>query len=186
VSSPEYTLYRGALLCSQWEASFTWAAANRHSGSSGELGQAACPAFTRYRNEGGVVHVGRCIRAIMTSWRHPAPSTIPHCLDDSLKDPVSQWSFVVREIMSAKPTALRSTQRALRSCIPCSTRKVKCDKAEPCATCVRRGESGLSIRETVLFRGEPKAYAWFWPIDYNRLVIQNADVLFGQLARGLR
>ncbi|KAG9252434.1 uncharacterized protein F5Z01DRAFT_228025 [Emericellopsis atlantica] len=65
---------------------------------------------------------------------------------------------VVLEDMAANSAPFRSTQRAPRSCIPCSTRKVKCDKSEPCLTCVRRGESASCIRETVLIRGEPKKW----------------------------
>jgi hypothetical protein len=52
--------------------------------------------------------------------------------------------------------SLRSTQRPPRSCVPCSTRKVKCDKTEPCANCIRRREESLCVRETVLVRGEAK------------------------------
>lgn len=61
--------------------------------------------------------------------------------------------------MAESCMSLRSTQRVPRSCIPCSSRKVRCDKAEPCGTCVRRGEQHLCFRETVLIRGEPKTYA---------------------------
>ncbi|KAL2206099.1 hypothetical protein CC79DRAFT_845803 [Sarocladium strictum] len=49
--------------------------------------------------------------------------------------------------------SIRATQRAPKSCLPCSTRKVKCDKAFPCSTCVRRGEPEACIRETVMVRG---------------------------------
>ena len=53
---------------------------------------------------------------------------------------------------------MRTTQRAPRSCIPCSSRKIKCDKSIPCSTCVRRGRQGSCVRETVLIRGEVTAY----------------------------
>ncbi|KAH7368685.1 hypothetical protein B0T11DRAFT_277483 [Plectosphaerella cucumerina] len=49
---------------------------------------------------------------------------------------------------------LRRTQRAPRSCLQCSARKVKCDKAVPCATCIRRGNAEACVRETVVVRGE--------------------------------
>ncbi|KAH7069735.1 hypothetical protein BKA63DRAFT_421097 [Paraphoma chrysanthemicola] len=54
--------------------------------------------------------------------------------------------------------SIRTTQRAPRSCIPCSSRKVKCDKSMPCATCIRRGKPESCIREMVIVRGEVTAY----------------------------
>ena len=60
--------------------------------------------------------------------------------------------------MSRYSASIRTTQRAPRSCIPCTSRKIKCDKSIPCSTCVRRGRQGNCIRETVLIRGEVTAY----------------------------
>lgn len=54
--------------------------------------------------------------------------------------------------------SIRTTQRAPRSCIPCTSRKIKCDKSIPCGTCVRRGRQRNCVRETVLIRGEVTAY----------------------------
>ncbi|KAH6632909.1 hypothetical protein C7974DRAFT_162124 [Boeremia exigua] len=53
---------------------------------------------------------------------------------------------------------MRKTQRAPRSCIPCTSRKIKCDKLIPCRTCIRRGRQEDCVRETVLVRGEIIAY----------------------------
>src|SRR5690349_13533281 len=53
---------------------------------------------------------------------------------------------------------IRSTQRAPRSCVPCSSRKVKCDKSVPCANCIRRGEADTCAREMVLVRGQLTRY----------------------------
>ncbi|KAI7780516.1 hypothetical protein LA080_015917 [Diaporthe eres] len=50
-------------------------------------------------------------------------------------------------------SSLRTTQRAPRSCRSCALRKIKCDKAVPCSTCIRRGEADICIRETVIVRG---------------------------------
>ena len=50
-------------------------------------------------------------------------------------------------------SSLRTTQRPPRSCQPCASRRVKCDKTIPCANCVRRGETEACRRETVLVRG---------------------------------
>ncbi|KAL4876920.1 hypothetical protein BJY04DRAFT_222596 [Aspergillus karnatakaensis] len=50
--------------------------------------------------------------------------------------------------------SLRATQRAPRSCRACSSRKVKCDKAVPCSTCIKRGEADSCTREVVIVRGE--------------------------------
>lgn len=55
-------------------------------------------------------------------------------------------------------TSLRATQRAPRSCINCSARKVKCDRSVPCANCIRRGQSDTCVRETVLIRGQETTY----------------------------
>ncbi|KAL2065316.1 hypothetical protein VTL71DRAFT_2985 [Oculimacula yallundae] len=52
--------------------------------------------------------------------------------------------------------AFRATQRAPRSCSSCASRKVKCDKAIPCASCIRRGEAEACARETVIVRGKVK------------------------------
>ncbi|KAK1995201.1 hypothetical protein LX36DRAFT_172637 [Colletotrichum falcatum] len=49
---------------------------------------------------------------------------------------------------------LRTTQRAPRSCLPCASRKVKCDKASPCLRCIRRGDADKRVRETVIIRGQ--------------------------------
>lgn len=54
--------------------------------------------------------------------------------------------------------SFRTTQRAPRSCISCSSRKVKCDKSVPCGTCIRRGQSDACIREMVIVRGEVTTY----------------------------
>ncbi|KAJ8114045.1 hypothetical protein OPT61_g3983 [Boeremia exigua] len=54
--------------------------------------------------------------------------------------------------------AIRTTQRAPRSCISCSSRKVKCDKSIPCGSCVRRGQSDMCMRELVMVRGEITTY----------------------------
>ncbi|KAH9905254.1 hypothetical protein F4778DRAFT_769930 [Xylariomycetidae sp. FL2044] len=51
-------------------------------------------------------------------------------------------------------SSLRTTQRAPRSCKSCAQRKVKCDKAVPCSTCIRRGEGETCARETVIVRGQ--------------------------------
>ncbi|GAM37157.1 hypothetical protein TCE0_022f06834 [Talaromyces pinophilus] len=51
-------------------------------------------------------------------------------------------------------TPLRTTQRAPRSCRSCASRKVKCDKAVPCSTCIKRGEADACVREVVIVRGE--------------------------------
>ncbi|VUC24288.1 unnamed protein product [Clonostachys rosea] len=49
--------------------------------------------------------------------------------------------------------ALRTTQRAPRSCFACSSRKVKCDKNVPCSTCIKRGQADACAREMVIVRG---------------------------------
>ena len=61
--------------------------------------------------------------------------------------------------MSRSPLApIRTTQRAPRSCIPCSSRKVRCDKSVPCGTCIRRGHPEACNRELVIVRGEATTY----------------------------
>ncbi|KAH6889333.1 hypothetical protein B0T10DRAFT_487782 [Thelonectria olida] len=55
--------------------------------------------------------------------------------------------------MPGNTSPIRSTQRAPRSCRPCASRKVKCDKLIPCSTCVRRGEADSCAREMVMVRG---------------------------------
>ncbi|KAL5337423.1 hypothetical protein BJX70DRAFT_246253 [Aspergillus crustosus] len=50
--------------------------------------------------------------------------------------------------------SFRATQRAPRSCRSCASRKVKCDKAVPCSTCIKRGEADSCAREVVIVRGE--------------------------------
>lgn len=59
-------------------------------------------------------------------------------------------------------TPLRTTQRAPRSCRSCSSRKVKCDKAVPCSTCIKRGEADACVREVVIVRGEVITYVTGW------------------------
>ena len=54
--------------------------------------------------------------------------------------------------------SIRRTQRAPRSCLSCSSRKVKCDKTVPCGTCIRRGRPEVCIREMVIVRGEVTTY----------------------------
>ena len=49
--------------------------------------------------------------------------------------------------------ALRTTQRAPKSCRNCAARKVRCDKQVPCSRCIKRGEAASCARETVLVRG---------------------------------
>lgn len=49
---------------------------------------------------------------------------------------------------------LRTTQRAPKSCVPCATRKLKCDKQLPCARCVKQGDQAKCVRETVMVRGQ--------------------------------
>lgn len=51
-------------------------------------------------------------------------------------------------------SSLRKTQRAPKSCFSCAKRKVRCDKAVPCSTCIRRGAADTCTRETVLVRGQ--------------------------------
>lgn len=55
---------------------------------------------------------------------------------------------------SSAVVALRSTQRAPRSCLSCSSRKVKCDKSVPCSRCIKRGQAESCVREMVLVRGQ--------------------------------
>jgi hypothetical protein len=57
---------------------------------------------------------------------------------------------------------LRTTQRAPRSCRSCASRKVKCDKAVPCSTCIKRGEADACVREVVIVRGEVITYVADW------------------------
>jgi hypothetical protein len=38
---------------------------------------------------------------------------------------------------SATPTSLRMSSRPIYSCVRCSDRKVKCDRQNPCAACVK-------------------------------------------------
>ncbi len=54
--------------------------------------------------------------------------------------------------------SLRATQRAPRSCLPCSSRKVRCDKSVPCSACIRRGEAAACTREIVIVRGAVTMY----------------------------
>jgi hypothetical protein len=56
---------------------------------------------------------------------------------------------------------IRTTQRPPRSCIPCSPRKVRCDKSVPCGTCIRRGHPEACNRELVIIRGEVTSYRDF-------------------------
>lgn len=49
---------------------------------------------------------------------------------------------------------LRTTQRAPKSCVPCATRKLRCDKHLPCARCVKQGDQAKCVRETVMVRGQ--------------------------------
>ncbi|KAK4946419.1 hypothetical protein LTR10_014618 [Elasticomyces elasticus] len=49
--------------------------------------------------------------------------------------------------------ALRSTQRAPRSCTRCSRRKIRCDQRIPCSQCIKKGTPETCSRETVLVRG---------------------------------
>ncbi|KAI7767342.1 hypothetical protein LZL87_013091 [Fusarium oxysporum] len=58
------------------------------------------------------------------------------------------------EHRSSDAVALRSTQRAPRSCLSCSSRKVKCDKSVPCSRCIKRGQAESCVREMVLIRGQ--------------------------------
>ncbi|KAL2833346.1 hypothetical protein BDW59DRAFT_156847 [Aspergillus cavernicola] len=53
---------------------------------------------------------------------------------------------------------LRTTQRAPRSCRSCASRKVKCDKAVPCSTCIKRGEADACTREIVIIRGQVTSF----------------------------
>ncbi|KAF2111250.1 hypothetical protein BDV96DRAFT_189630 [Lophiotrema nucula] len=50
--------------------------------------------------------------------------------------------------------ALRTTQRAPKSCRNCAARKVRCDKSIPCSRCIKRGEADSCGRETVIVRGQ--------------------------------
>ncbi|KAL3481569.1 hypothetical protein BJX99DRAFT_218517 [Aspergillus californicus] len=60
--------------------------------------------------------------------------------------------------LSANNTFMRTTQRAPRSCRSCASRKVKCDKAVPCSTCIKRGEAEACTREMVIIRGQAKMW----------------------------
>ncbi|KAF2024456.1 hypothetical protein EK21DRAFT_94086 [Setomelanomma holmii] len=53
---------------------------------------------------------------------------------------------------------IQRTQRAPRSCMSCSSRKVRCDKTVPQGTCIRRGRPEVCIREMVIVRGEVTTY----------------------------
>lgn len=44
----------------------------------------------------------------------------------------------------------RVTQRAPKSCLPCSRRKMRCSKAVPCSNCVRRNIPDQCTREQVI------------------------------------
>ncbi|GME61721.1 hypothetical protein P154DRAFT_450946 [Neofusicoccum parvum] len=52
------------------------------------------------------------------------------------------------------PPAVRSSQRAPRSCTYCSRRKIKCDKQLPCATCRARGMAETCRSESVWVKGQ--------------------------------
>ncbi|KAJ3533439.1 hypothetical protein NM208_g7984 [Fusarium decemcellulare] len=56
--------------------------------------------------------------------------------------------------MASDGVSLRATQRAPRSCLSCSSRKVKCDKSVPCSRCIKRGQAEACMREMVIVRGE--------------------------------
>ncbi|KAF4462776.1 hypothetical protein FALBO_10426 [Fusarium albosuccineum] len=56
--------------------------------------------------------------------------------------------------MASDGVPLRATQRAPRSCLSCSSRKVKCDKSVPCSRCIKRGQAEACMREMVIVRGE--------------------------------
>ncbi|KAK1921902.1 hypothetical protein DB88DRAFT_512348, partial [Papiliotrema laurentii] len=47
----------------------------------------------------------------------------------------------------------RPTQRAPKSCLECTRRKIKCDKDQPCGACVSRGDAGGCRREAVFVKG---------------------------------
>ena len=57
-------------------------------------------------------------------------------------------------LMSQDTAALRTTQRAPKSCVSCKARKVRCDRNIPCKQCVRRGTASDCTREVVVVRGK--------------------------------
>jgi hypothetical protein len=61
--------------------------------------------------------------------------------------------------MSSAPEAevdrvlrLQRQKRENKACIPCRRRKVRCDRAKPCQTCVRRGHSQICIYDSARTR----------------------------------
>ncbi|KAF3398309.1 hypothetical protein F1880_005736 [Penicillium rolfsii] len=52
------------------------------------------------------------------------------------------------------PQNFRETQRAPRSCIPCTRRKVKCSKTIPCEQCIQRADVAACTREIVKVGGK--------------------------------
>ncbi|KAF3388726.1 hypothetical protein F1880_003615 [Penicillium rolfsii] len=68
---------------------------------------------------------------------------------------------------------LRATQRAPRSCRSCASRKVKCDKAVPCSTCIKRGEADACAREMVIVRGEVRMWKDEQLPSYKELSYEN-------------
>lgn len=70
---------------------------------------------------------------------------------------------------------VRTTQRAPRSCVPCTTRKIKCDKSIPCQACIDRATVRDCKRETVLVRGRLRRGALGEPnATFEDLVQENA------------
>ncbi|CAK7199274.1 hypothetical protein SEUCBS139899_001949 [Sporothrix eucalyptigena] len=72
---------------------------------------------------------------------------------------------------------LRNTQRAPRSCIDCSRRKVRCNKRIPCDVCIRRGLASTCSRERVRVKGRFMLDgAADEPASYEDLLQENAQL----------
>ncbi|PYI13767.1 hypothetical protein BO99DRAFT_451904 [Aspergillus violaceofuscus CBS 115571] len=71
------------------------------------------------------------------------------------------------------PQTPRLTQRAPLSCVPCSLKKVKCNKRMPCSTCIRKGEASQCRRENVYLTGGRQRHASFPNLHYEEVVAEN-------------
>ena len=72
--------------------------------------------------------------------------------DDSRRD---RSASPKRRRLAPAPSSqiARATQRAPKSCLECTRRKIKCDKQQPCESCITRGEGYLCRREPVIYKG---------------------------------
>lgn len=103
---------------------------------------------------------------------HQLPNTRHPACSGSLNEPfdISQRSCPIASMAQYRTndSPLRTTQRAPRSCRSCASRKVKCDKAVPCSTCIKRGDADTCVREVVIVRGKLVTFVMDW-IPFNEI-----------------